>query len=154
MSYCSAKSTLFAVILIASTWVGLANDPSYHDEIIAITNRYRNLANRKALGGILSPAEEKERQCLLGQLIDQDPVFPLTCEIVADAQALQQGSGKPEEQAAAKKLLDLAAITAGFEGRATTLAEAKSFASILRAFVVRRDVEGARAWAKAQMLPP
>src|SRR5438309_1977067 len=66
MSYCSAKSTLLAVILIASPWVGLANDPSYHDEITAITKRYRTLANRKALGGILSPAEEKERQCLLG----------------------------------------------------------------------------------------
>jgi hypothetical protein len=154
MPYRSAKSTLLAVILIASTWVGLANDPSYHDEITAITKRYRTLANRKALGGILSPAEEKERQCLLGQLIDQDPVSELTREVTADFLTLQQASGKAEERATAEKLLQLVQITTAFEGRAESLPEARSFANVLRKFVVRRDVEGARAWAKAQTLPP
>jgi hypothetical protein len=152
MYYCLGKLTKLVVIVIALPSVGLANDPSYHDEITAVTNRYVALANRKALGGILSPAEDKERQCLLGQLIEQNPVWALTNEIVADAQALKQG--KPEERAAANKLLELAAITGGFQLRATTLAEAESFASILREFVVRRDVEGAREWAKAQTLPP
>jgi len=49
------------------------------------------------MGGSLSAAEEKERQCLLGQLIDQDPVFVLTREI-AEAQALELGSDTSEER--------------------------------------------------------
>jgi len=102
------------------------------------------------MGGSLSTSEEKERLCLLGQLIDQDPVLALTRDIIADAQALEEGPDKPEVHAAVEKLRQLALITTGFEGRATTLAEAKSFANVLRKFVVRRDVEGARAWAKAQ----
>jgi hypothetical protein len=143
------KSAFLAFLLVASPWAALADDSSYHAEITDIRRRYLALENRKVMGSSLSPAEEKERLCLLGQLIDQDPVSALTRDIVADVHALE-GSGKPEEHATAEKLVELSAITTGFEGRATTLAEAKSFASILRKFVVRRDVEGAKAWAKAQ----
>jgi|ERR1043166_3013603 hypothetical protein len=154
MSYWSAKSALLAIILTVSTRVGLANDPSYHEEITAITNRYRTLANRKASGGILSPAEEKERQCLLGQLIDQDPVSELTREVTAEFLTFERLSEKADERATAEKLLQLVQITTAFEGRAESLGEARSIASALRKFLARRDVEGARAWAKAQTLPP
>jgi len=150
MSSCPVKPVLFTILLVTSPWGLLADEPSYHDKILAISNRYRALENRKDLGGSLSPAEETERQCLLGQLIDQDPVSALAQEIVAEFQALQQGSRQPEERATADKLLELSQIAIRFEGRASTLAEAKSFANVLRKFVVRRDVEGARAWANAQ----
>ena len=150
MPYVRMESALVTLLVVTSLWRAVCDEPSYHVEIAATHNRYLALENRKALGSSLSPAEEKERQCLLGQLIDQDPVFALTREILAEAQALELGSNKPEERATQEKLLALAEITTQFEGRATTLPEAKSFANTLRKFVARRDVDGARAWAKAQ----
>ena len=141
-------TVLFFVFLLDITR-SFADEPTFRAEIAAVRNRYHTLGYRKAVGGSLSAAEEKERQCLLGQLIDQDPVTALTRDIVADIEAIN-GSGKPEERAAVEKLRELAYITTTFEGRATELGEAKSFANTLRKFVVRRDVEGAKAWAKAQ----
>ena len=135
-----------ALMLVVPCSSALSDEPAFHAQVAAARNRYLTLENRRAS---LSGAEERERQCLLGQLTDQDPVFIVTREAVAEAQALQQGSS-PADRATAEKLLQLAAITTGFENRATTLAEAQSFASVLRGFVARRDVEGARAWAKAQ----
>jgi hypothetical protein len=150
MPYVRMKSALVALLLLTSLWMAVCDEPSYQIEIAAAPNRYLALENRKALGSNLSAAEEKERQCLLGQLIDQDPVLALTREIVAEAQALQLGSDTPEERATIEKLTKLWQIATQFEDRATTLAEAKSFANTLRKFVARRDVDGARAWAKAQ----
>jgi hypothetical protein len=137
---------VIALVLVAPCRLALSDEPAFQAEVAAVRNRYLTLENRR---GSLSDAEEKERVCLLGQLIDHDPVFAVTREIIAEAQALQQGTS-PTDRATAEKLVQLAAITTGFENRATTLAEAKSFASVLRGFVARRDVEGARAWAKAQ----
>jgi hypothetical protein len=150
MSRLCVKSALVVLLLVTSLWRARCDEPSYRAGIAAARNRYLALGNRKALGSALSAAEEKERQCLLGQLIDQDPVFALTREIVAEAQALELGSDTPEERATIKKLTELWQITTQFEGRATELGEAKSFANALRKFVARRDVDGARSWAKAQ----
>jgi hypothetical protein len=144
------KFTVLLFVFLLDITRSFAGEPSFRAEIAAVRNRYLALGNRKAIGRSLSAAEEKERLCLLGQLIDQDPVTALTRDIIADIHALEEGSGKPEEHAAVEKLTELAQITTGFEGRATTLGEAKSFANVLRKFVVRRDVEGAKAWAKVQ----
>jgi hypothetical protein len=141
-----ALHLVISLALVAPCWLALSDEPAFRAEVAAARNRYLTLENRR---GSLSGAEEKERLCLLGQLTDHDPVFAVTREVVAQAQALQQGSS-PTDRATAEKLEELAAITTGFENRATTLAEAKSFANVLRGFVARRDVEGARAWAKAQ----
>jgi len=153
MSYVCVKSALVLLLLVTSAWNALCDEPSYQTEITAIRNRYLALGNRKALGSSLSAAEEKERQCLLGQLIDQDPLYALTREIVHEAQALQLGSGKPEEDAMAKKLFEFTQITTQFEFLATTLPEAQSFSLVLRRFVAHRDLDGARAWAKAHETP-
>jgi hypothetical protein len=135
-----------ALVLVAPCCLALSGEPPFQAEVAAVRNRYLALENRR---GSLSGAEEKERLCLLGQLTDYDPVFAVTREVIAEAQALQKGSS-PIDRATAEKLVQLAAITTGYENRATSLAEAKSFASVLRGFVARRDVEGAKAWAKAQ----
>jgi hypothetical protein len=135
-----------ALVLVAPCRLALSDEPAFQAEVAAARNRYLTLDNRR---GSLSGDEEKERLCLLGQLTDHDPVFVVTREVVAEAQTLQQGSS-PTDRATAEKLLQLAVITTGYENRATSLAEAKSLASVLRGFVARRDVEGARAWAKAQ----
>jgi hypothetical protein len=147
MSHRATKSALVALLVVACFRTLLSDEPSYQAEIAAAHSRYFALGNRKA--GTLSAAEEKERLCLLGELTDRDPVSALTRDIIAEAQALE-GSDKAEEHATVEKLRELAQITTQFEGRATTLAEAKSFANSLRKFAARRDVEGARAWAKAQ----
>jgi hypothetical protein len=141
-------TVLFFVFLLDITR-SFADESTFRAEIAAVRHRYHTLGNRKAMGKSLSTAEEKERQCLLGQLIDQDPVTALTRDIMASIQAIE-GSDKPEERALVKTLSELAYITTTFEGRATELGEAKSFANTLRKFVVRRDVEGAKAWAQAQ----
>jgi hypothetical protein len=143
------KLTVLFFVLLLDITRSFAGEPSFRAEIAAVRNRYVILQNRKNMGGSLSAAEEKERQCLLGQLIDQDPVTALTRDIVADIQVLELGSHKAEERALVEKLEELVYITTGFEGRASELGEARSFANTLRKFVVRRDVEGARAWAKA-----
>ena len=143
------KSALVVLLPVASLWRALCDERSYHAEITAARSRYLSLENRKAMGGSLSAAEEKERQCLLGQLIDQDPLFVLTREI-AKAQALELGSDTSEERATIERLTVLWQIATQFESSATTLPEAKAFANTLRKFVARRDVDGARAWANAQ----
>jgi hypothetical protein len=137
---------VIALALLVPCQPALSGEPAFQAQVAAARNRYLTLENRRAS---LSGAEEEERLCLLGQLTDHDPVFAVTREVIAEAQALQQGSS-PTDRATAEKLVELAAITTGFENRATTLAEAQSFASVLQGFVARRDVDGAKAWAKAQ----
>src|SRR5437762_14107526 len=109
------KAPLFALLLVALSRSALPDEPSYHAEITAARSRYLALANRKATGGSLSTSEEKERLCLLGQLIDQDPVLALTRDIMADAQALEEGPDKPEVRADVEKLRQLALIPTGSE---------------------------------------
>ena len=138
--------------LVFALRLTLADDSSFHDKINDVRRRYLELENRKSQGGELSASEEKERQCLLGQMIDEDPVTALYRQTVAEWQAFG-GSSKPEDRAIAEKLLGLVQITLHFQGRATTLPEAKSIATILGQYVARRDLEGARAWAKAQETP-
>ena len=122
------------ITLLGMAWLHLAfsGEASYQAEIIATRNRYLDLGNRKAMGESLTPAEDKERLCLLGELTEGAPVWVLTHGIIADIQALE-GSGKDltnEERATADKLSQLLLIALQF--------------------VVRRDVDGARAWAKTQ----
>src|SRR3954451_7408664 len=132
--------TSFVLLLTLASRLTFADDSSFHDEINAIRSRYTALENRKSMGETLSAYEEKERQCLLGQMTDEDPVTAVYGQTVAEWQALG-GSSKPEDRALAEKLLSLVQITLHFQGRATTLSEAKSFATILSQFVARRDVE-------------
>jgi hypothetical protein len=149
MFHAHPKLAALALPLLVALRLTFAGDASFHDEINAIRNRYHALNNREVMGESLSASEEEERQCILGKLTDQDPVTALTRELIAEHSVLKD-SKKPEERAVADKLLSLMQITTSFEGRATTLSEAKSFASILGQFVARRDVEGAKAWANAQ----
>ena len=151
MSSLCLKSAFVSLLVFPWFGTALSDDTSYQAEVAATQNRYLALANRKAMGGSLSPAEEQQRLCLLGELIDRNPVWALTRDITADYQAISSGKRpSAEESATAEKLLQLIQITTSFEHRATTLSEANAFATILRQFVVRRDVDGAKAWVKAQ----
>ena len=144
------KSILFAVLLIGFSSLASADDPSYRTRIDAAHRRLGELIKQFGLGKI-PPAAEKEKFTLYGQLMLEDPVWALQREIGADINAL--GNGKlptPEEAAQIGALRQLQGIVGEFSQRATTVPEAESFASILRQFVVRRDVDGARTWAKAQ----
>lgn len=99
----------------------------------------------------LTATEEQERLRLLGQLITDDPVWALAQQVTDDFATLMSGGAKtPADQATAESLKTLLLIATSFQERATTRAEAEVFATILRQFVVRRDVVGATAWAKAQ----
>ena len=145
------KYLLFALILIVLTQAAIAEEQSYRDNVDTAQRRYLELENRLQFGHSLTPAEEVERYTALGRLIIDNPVWALTRDVTLDYQALR--SGKPrtaEVTATAEKLLQLLQITSSLEHRATTLPEANAFASILREFVARRDVDGARAWAKVQ----
>jgi hypothetical protein len=142
----TALQMSMAILLLVPCPLVVADEPAFHTEVAAARNRYLALESKRAS---LSEAEERERLCLLGQLTDHDPVFAVRREIIAEAQALQQGSSATD-RSTAEKLVQLALVAGEFENRATTLAEAQSFASVLQGFVARRDVDGARAWAKAQ----
>ena len=144
------KVILIAVSFAAPLWPAQGDEPSYQADVHATLGRYLALENRKQTGRTLPPAEEEERRCLLGRLIDQDPLWALNRELTAEALALQQATVKPQEQAQIQKLFEFVQITMEFEHRATTLAEAKSFAQLLRQFIARQDLEGAKAWLKAQ----
>jgi hypothetical protein len=146
------KFTSHVLSLLLSLRLTFADDSSFQHEINTIRAHYIALENRKSMGKTLSASEEKERQCLLGQRTDEDPVTAVYRQTVAEWQALG-GSSKAEDRALVEKLLSLVQITLHFQGRATTLPEAKSFATILSQFVARRDVEGARAWAKTYETP-
>jgi hypothetical protein len=147
--YLSVRFTLFAIVLVACTSLVLCDEPSYREKIHAVHQKLSDLEAKNLRNNGLSPAEQKERFTLVGELTDEDPVWALYHNMIEDLQAL--GSGRtPEEAAEVTDLRELLPIVAEFSQRATTLPEARAFASILRQFVVRRDVDGAKAWAKAQ----
>ena len=104
----------------------------------------------------LPPAQEAERYSLLGQLFSDDPIWALQQQLQADIDALADAS-KPEVRAANRAVLedlkDLGALISAFEGRVPTREQADAMVAALRQFIARRDVDGARAWAKKPQIP-
>jgi hypothetical protein len=140
-----------ALLLIFCSLAAASDEVSYRATIDAAHRRLGELDKKRGRDHALPPAEETERYALIGRLMTEDPVWALHVDMIAEMAAL--GSGKPltpEEATEMEDLRELWGITGEFVQRATTLPEAKAFASILRQFIVRRDVDGARAWAKAQ----
>ena len=131
------------------------DEPTYLPGLKATHERLRVLEAerhdyRKPKPG-LPPAEEEERLRLLGQLLTDDPVWILAQQIQADISALVAlRPQSPADVATIDALKELLAITAGFEERATTRAQAEQFAVSLRQFVARRNAAGAKAWATSQ----
>jgi hypothetical protein len=145
------KLTVVALLLVAYASAALADEPSYRATIDAAHRRLNDLNRKLMREHGLPPNEETERFALIGRLTTEDPVWALSRQIPADISAL--GSGRTptaEEATEITDLHELQAIVDEFSRRATTLSEARAFASILRQFVVRRDVDGAKAWARAQ----
>ncbi|MGV3531884.1 MAG: hypothetical protein ACO1QR_05900 [Chthoniobacteraceae bacterium] len=91
---------------------------------------------------------EAERQLLLKQLAEEDPLGQVTHQINRELEAtLALPSRTPEENATLEALKDLLAISAGVVDSAKTRPAAEKAARELRRFVLLRDVAGARAWA-------
>jgi len=142
--------TKVLLLLIVFTSPGFA-DPSPYRQSIEAAKQTFSFLQQQRLTRELTPAEEKEFFAALGELTADDPVWALQRELGADFGVLHSaGSQKPQDLAAMDELKVFMAITVDVEQRATTLAEARAFGQILREFVVRHDVKGATAWAKAQ----
>jgi hypothetical protein len=150
----------FMFIALASQTPVQAEDSKYQAELRQARERlqpleieradYRKITQEERRPK-LAPAQEAERYRLLGQLLNDDPVWAVAQQIQADLSALVAVIPRPLADAAiVDDLKDLLAITSGLEDRATTQAQAEEFATALRQFLARRDVTGARAWARAQ----
>ena len=149
------KQTLLAFLLVVLLPQVQADESAYLGALKVAHERFRVLESerndyRKARTG-LPPAQEAERLHLLGQLLTDDPLWALSQQIQADISALSALPAlTPADGALMETLKDLLVYVSGFEERATTLAQAEQFASMLRQFVVRRDAAGARKWARSQ----
>jgi hypothetical protein len=149
------KQAIPAILFLASVLPSPADDSAYRTAIDSAHERFRilevELHDYRKVVPALPPAQEEERHRLLGQLIADDPVWALAEEIQADISALAAiRQRSPADSDILESLKDLLAITSGFQGRATTRAQAEQFATALRQFVARRDALGASTWAKSQ----
>jgi hypothetical protein len=80
-----------------------------------------------------------------------DPLWALAQQIQADVQAIVAvASPTKADGESIENLKNFLVITSIVEGRPTTREEAELSATTLRQFITRRDVAGARAWAKLQ----
>src|SRR4051812_17275831 len=109
-------SILLPLLSLVSSAFSQADTTAYHAQLSTARARYLSLQFKAA---ILSDAENKERLCLLGELVDHDPVFALKREVIGELQAVTG-----EDQALADKLREFVEILSGFETRASSLVEA------------------------------
>lgn len=148
------KHTVLSFLFVALLLPAHAADSPYRAGIQTVRERYQVLDAerndyRKSEPALPAPKEDEYLR-LLGQLSIDDPVWALTKQIQADIDALVAvRSRTPADNAALENLKDFLAITSTVEGRATTRKEAEMSATTLRQFIARRDVAGARTWAKS-----
>lgn len=149
------KSAILSLLFTALLVQASAEDSTYRATLESAHERYHVLDAerndyRKPKPG-LPAAQEEEYLRLLGQLSIDDPVWVITQQMQADIHALVAvRSRTPAESTVLEDLKDLLAITSGVEKRATTRQEAETLATSLRQFIARRDVAGARTWARSQ----
>ena len=142
------RATLALLLVFVSQ--AYAQDTSYRQSIEAAKQRLSALEEQQRHRE-LTPAEQKERFAALGELMETDPVWALHREVIADAAAFSSGNPlRPQDRTTLEELKQFVLLTGQIEQRATTPAEAKAFAWILREFIVRHDLKGATAWANAQ----
>ena len=148
------KRALFSFLFLALAARLSADEPTYRASLDSMHERFRTLEverndYRKVKPG-LPPDREAERLRLLGQLVNDDPVWALAEQIQADLTALAAVRPQtPADLAIMENLKDFLAITIGCEERATTYAQAQDIANLLRQFIARRDVNGASTWARS-----
>lgn len=151
----SMKHAIVALLFVMLLLRAQADDTPYRAAVKSAHKRYEVLSRervdyRKTKPGLPAPQEEEYLR-LLGQLSVDDPVWALAQQIQADIDALVAvRSRTPADDAILDNLKDLLAITASVEDRANTREEAERIATVLRQFIIRRDVAGARAWVKSR----
>lgn len=149
------KRSILLFLLLALASHMQAEDSAYRAGLNAAHERLRDLEiercdYRKTTTG-LPTAKEEERLRLLGQVLDDDPVWVLLNQIQADISALVAIRQRTTtDDALVESLKDFLVIVSGFGERATTRPQAEMFATTLRQFIARRDVTGASTWAKSQ----
>jgi hypothetical protein len=149
------KPTILSLLWIIFALNVCAKEPTYREALQALHDRFAKLEmerhDYRKPEPRLTAEEEQERVRLHGQLLRDDPVWVLIEQMLADIRALEELRTKTEaDSVLIETLKDLLAGVAGFSDRATSRAQAEEDARALRQFVVRRDVEGLRAWSKSQ----
>lgn len=153
------RTIILLCIGIAFVWPSRAEDTEYQSSLrkarerLEVLEMQRNDYRRIKPGGLrpqLLPAEEAERDRLLGQLLNDDPIWGLTrrLEVDLDALTIFRREVPAGNSMAVEDLKELLVLTNRFEGQATTHAEAEKIATALRQFIILRDVAGAKTWAR------
>jgi septum formation topological specificity factor MinE len=147
------KTKLIILSLFAATLTGQGGEIDYRTTLKRAHVRLNSLETerreyRKTRPELL-PELEKERLQLIGQLTELDPLWILSRNLEADIETLALAPDRSEaDTQTLERLKELLAIISGVVDLPASQDQALKYSTALRAFIVRRDVTGAIAWAK------